>query len=144
VADPQPEWAREPGMQARPPRARGALLAGVIVGLVVGGGGVGLGWFLVAGGAGLIGAVPAAQHDVDVACDAVARTQRLDIVNDFAGYQRWTGASLLARSAAEADPRYKDLADALGKPMQIAAMQLTTEGPEVAEAEARAREMCNG
>jgi hypothetical protein len=105
---------------------------------------VALGWFLVTGGAGPIGAVPTGQQDVDVACDAVARTQRLDIENDFAGYQRWTGASLLARSAAEADPRYKDLADALDKPLRIAAMQLATEGPEFAEAEARAREMCNG
>jgi hypothetical protein len=114
------------------PRTRLAFLIGAFLGVVLGGGGVALGWF----------AATAGQPDVNAACAALARTESFDPVNDPVGLFRWGAAAAMAQTAAEADPQYQALYDAIYRPLAIHSQTFSTEGPEFADAVAKAREAC--
>ncbi|WP_433286974.1 hypothetical protein ACQPZQ_31845 [Pseudonocardia sp. CA-142604] len=121
------------------PRTRLTFLIGAFIGLVLGGGGVGLGWFATTAG---LFASTAGQADADAACAALARTASLDLTKDLAGYIRWGSAVGMAQAAAEANPQYRALHDAISRPADIVADTFSTEGPEFADAVAKAREAC--
>ncbi|UQS22909.1 hypothetical protein L1857_08805 [Amycolatopsis thermalba] len=117
------------------PRRRWPLvMVALVVGLVVGAGAVGLVW---------IGSGPdAAGSDAEAACAAVARTTALDPQTQYAGFQRWGAAAQLAAAAAEQEPRYRTLADALQAPVDIVMRSFAAAGPEFDAAVARARSAC--
>lgn len=121
---------------ALPPRRRWALVVtALVVGLVVGAGVVGLVW---------IGSGPGAvASDAEAACAAVERTTSLDPRTQYAGFQRWGAASQLAAAAAEQDPRYQALADALKAPLEIVTRTFEASGPEFDAAMTRARSACD-
>ncbi|AIJ21317.1 hypothetical protein AMETH_1225 [Amycolatopsis methanolica 239] len=121
---------------APPPRRRWPLVVtALVVGLVVGAGIVGLVW---------IGSGPgAAAADADAACAAVARTTSLEPDTQYAGFQRWGAASQLAAAAAEQEPRYQALADALKAPLEIVMRTFEASGPQFDAAMNRARSACD-
>ncbi|NIH82787.1 hypothetical protein [Amycolatopsis viridis] len=122
------------------PRRRWPLaVVALVVGLVVGAGIVGLVW--IGTGSGAAGSGAAA--DVDAACAAVARTTSLDPVDKYAGFQRWGAAAQLAAAAAEQEPRYQSLADALKAPVDIVMQNFAAKGPEFDAAMTRARAACD-
>ena len=122
------------------PRTRLTFLIGAFAGVVLGGGGVALGWFATTAGP---FASTAGQPDANAACAALARTANFDPVTDLPGYLRWSAASIMAQAAAEADPQYKALQEAISRPLDILKQTFTTEGPEFADAMAKARQACN-
>ncbi|HVV13767.1 hypothetical protein [Amycolatopsis sp.] len=115
-------------------RRRPLVVVALVAGLIVGGGAVGLGWALS-------GSSPD-NTDVTAACDAVARTESIDPTSQYAAYLRWGGASSLASAAAEADPQYKPLADALRAPLDIVARTFQASGPQYDAAISAARQAC--
>jgi hypothetical protein len=121
------------GFAAARPRTRFAFLIGAFVGLVLGGGGVALGWL----------ASTAGQPEANAACAAVARTATFDPANDVAGYYRWGAASAMALAAAEAEPQYQALYDAINRPLDVFTYTFSTEAPEFLDAVAKARQACD-
>lgn len=114
------------------------LVIGLVVGLVLGGGGVALGWLLSGPGSG-----DTAAADVGAACAALERTpSELDPEKNFAGFRRLGAAAELAAAAAEADAKYQPLADAVRRPIDIFQRTFGADSPEFAEAMAKARQAC--
>lgn len=115
------------------------LVAGLVLGLVLGGGGVALGWVLSSSG----GGGSTAANDADAACALLERmSSELDPSKQLAEYHRWGAVVSLAAAAAEEDRRYKDLADATRVPMNIVHRSFDGESPEFADAVAEARLAC--
>lgn len=97
-----------------PPRPRrGTLVAGLIVGLVVGAGGLGLTWALSSDGSGT---------DYDAMCGLITRTEPLTKEFELGDMQRLGGVSQLAAALAEADSTHKPLAEALDESVRAAQM----------------------
>jgi len=95
-----------------PPRRRwGMLVAGLVIGLVVGGGGLGLAWMLSSGSSGT---------DIDAVCDLVARTEPLTKDFELGDMRRLAGVGELAAALAEDDPTHKPLATALEEGVRAA------------------------
>ncbi|HVV20689.1 MAG TPA: hypothetical protein VHF06_14745 [Pseudonocardiaceae bacterium] len=92
-------------MRAPRPRRRGSVLVAVVVGLVVGGGGVGLGWALTSG--------HEQRSDAQDACEVFARTGQLTAHVDGATRYRLSAAAYLADGAKANDNRYTALAKAM-------------------------------
>lgn len=99
-----------------PPRRRwGMVIAGLVVGLVVGAGGLGLVWALSSGGSGTdLGA------DYDAVCQLVTRTEPLTEKFELGDMRRLAGVGELAAALAEADPAHKPLASALEESLRAA------------------------
>lgn len=109
---PQPFGPPPPGYG--PPRRRwGAVVAGLVVGLVVGAGGLGLVWALGSGGSGT---------DYDAVCGLVVRTEPLPKEFELGDMQRLGGVAQLAAALAESDSTHKPLAEALDKSIRAAQM----------------------
>jgi hypothetical protein len=91
-------------------RGWGPVVAGLIVGLVLGGGGVAIAWVLTTGATGV-------DADADAVCDIVERTGDPPDMRDMSleYMRRWAGVGELGASLAEGDASYKPLADALEK-----------------------------
>ncbi|KAA9152232.1 hypothetical protein FPZ12_037300 [Amycolatopsis acidicola] len=119
-----------------PVRRRWPVVVALAAGLIVGGGGVGLGWALSSSSPD--------NADAAQACELVARTDSLDPSTQLASYDRWGAAMQLARAAADADPKYKPLSEALDKPAQIVARTFEASGPQYEAAMAAARAACAG
>ena len=102
----------EPPVYGPPPRRRrGALIVGLVVGLVVGAGGLGLVWALVSGDS---------ATDYDAVCGLVARTEPLTKDFELGDLRRLSGVGELAAAMAEADSTHKPLAAALENSVQAA------------------------
>lgn len=93
-----------------PPRRRwGGLVAGLLIGLLVGAGGLGLVWALTSGGTGSGG------DDYEVVCGLVVRTEPLTEDYELGDVRRLAGVGELAAALAEEDPTRQPLADELEK-----------------------------
>jgi hypothetical protein len=129
LADPPP----------RPPRRRLPVVLGLVAGLIIGGGGVGLGWLLSSGPAEPSG--PAAE--AAAACTAIRGAALpaggADVTETSA--RRWVGAGELAGAAAAADPRYRQLGDALGT-VEHAVETLDTGSDRTQDAVRQAQAIC--
>jgi hypothetical protein len=111
----QPSWsAPAPPTVAPRRRVPGGVLIALVVGLVVGGGGVGLGW-LLSNNAG-----SGDQADAQAACDIINRVgpfpggASVGTVDDF----RWGAAYALTNAAVKEDGRYTALANAVQQAMK--------------------------
>ncbi|ASR38922.1 hypothetical protein BAY61_03440 [Prauserella marina] len=124
----------------KPTRGGRPVVLALIAGVVLGGGAVGVGWLTSSSDSS--GSGSGARADAVAACEAMARTTTIDPVTGLAGPRRWSGASELAAAAAEQDPGYRKLADAISKPLQIGQRTFDYESPEVIDAVAAAREAC--
>ncbi|MFF5991497.1 hypothetical protein [Prauserella flavalba] len=120
----------------RPPRFP-VLLLGVLVGVLLGGGGVGLGWLLSSSGD-----AEGAQADATAACDLVARTPHVDLEADLTGFYRLSAASALAGAAAEADDAYEPVNEALRDVVNHVQRHLDTRGEDFRTAMDAARTAC--
>ncbi|HYJ69456.1 MAG TPA: hypothetical protein VEX15_17525 [Nocardioidaceae bacterium] len=89
---------------------RKGLVAGLVVGLLVGGGGVALAWVMTSDDP-----AAGAETDATAACLAIEDTDIPEPEDDLdlATAQRWGGAAALAMGAAESDDRFQPLADEL-------------------------------
>jgi hypothetical protein len=116
-----------------PPRRRwGMLVAGLVVGLVVGGGGLGLAWMLSSGGSG---------SDIDAVCELVAGTEPLTKEFELGDMRRLAGVGELAAALAEDDPTHKPLATALEESVRAAqSFDLEQSGTSLR----RAQDICGG
>lgn len=112
------------------------VIAGLGVGLVIGGAVVGIPWALTSGGP------TGTDADVAAACDAIARTDNLDPVTHLADFRRWGAAAELAAAAAEADPSLKPLSEAVRKPIDVVNASFRAEGPAFTAAVTTARQAC--
>jgi hypothetical protein len=133
--------APEPGPATNPPgparTARQGLVAGLAVGLLVGGGGVGLAWAFTSGASD-----DAAQNDAAAACMAIEESEVPSAEDDELPLdlmRRWAGAGELAGAAAEADSGYQSLADELETVSRGIA---TFEFDQVEEAAQNAKDLC--
>lgn len=116
------------------------LVAGLVLGLVLGGGGVALGWVLSSSGGGDSNSAVA---DADAACALLERmSSELDPSKQLAEYHRWGAVFSLASAAAEEDERYKELADAMKTPVTIVQRTFDGQSPEFVDAVAEARLAC--
>lgn len=116
------------------------MLVGLLVGLLVGGGGVGLTWFLLSPSE--EEEADAAATDAAAACEVVLRTETVVADDDaLTGLHRWGGAMSLAMAAAEADPAYQDLSDKIEAPYKLY-QRFMVEGPEFDDAIQTARTAC--
>lgn len=111
----------------------------MIIGLVIGGGGVALGWLLTGGTTSATG--PAAE--AQAACIAIrgARLPAHPRGWTLAEADRWVGAGALAQAAGKADGRYVPLSDALNK-IGNAIQQFDTGSSQVTSAAAQAESSC--
>ncbi|MFD9118470.1 hypothetical protein ACFU6M_13165 [Streptomyces bottropensis] len=119
----QPQQPTQPPASPPPPApttpqtgGRGPLVAVLLVGLLLGGGGVGTAWVLTGSGESPgPGSGPAA--DAQGACAALAgfAPSKYTAKGDEGkvALYRWNGAVVLSEAAAAADRAYKPLADAL-------------------------------
>ncbi|PXY17272.1 hypothetical protein DI005_34275 [Prauserella sp. PE36] len=120
------------------PRSRRApLLLGLLVGVLLGGGGVGLGWLLSSSGD-----AEGAQADATAACDLVARTPHVDLEADLTGLYRLSAASSLAGAAAEADGAYEPVNEALRDVVNYVQRRMDAESEGFRESMAAARAAC--
>ncbi|WP_197320749.1 hypothetical protein [Saccharomonospora sp. NB11] len=141
-----PTWQAPPPQQPpqplpEAPTARkgwGRVLAGALVGLLVGGGGVGLTWFLLADDA-----AEGAEADARDACAIVERTPTVEPTKESAAHMyRWGAAAGLAMAAAEADPTYESLSEAIRKPYILFQRYFDIENAEFQSAMTDARTAC--
>ncbi|ALG10292.1 hypothetical protein AOZ06_28380 [Kibdelosporangium phytohabitans] len=128
---------------AGPKRRWGMLLSGFVAGVVVGTGAVGLTWASTGSGGD-----PAAGVDGDAAtaCSLVRRTGSMSAGSqlDFDQFGRWSSASALMQSASHDNVRYKPLANALARTVEIVAATYKAEGAEFEEHVRQARALCAG
>lgn len=82
------------------------MVVALVAGLVIGGGGVGLGWMLSGDKANT------AQNDAHSAC-GIFNNLQLSADSDLTTRLRTTAAAILAEAANADDPRYRQLRDAL-------------------------------
>ncbi|MHC3451519.1 hypothetical protein [Streptomyces prasinus] len=145
---PQPQQPYQapvpPPPPAAPARSRGPLVAALLVGLLVGGGGVGATWALTGGPSGAGGS---AGDDARGACDALAGVDESKFstkgkAGELAMY-RFAGAFDLSTAAAAGDSSYEPLAKALGR-ARHRHLQVFEVDAEVKKELARARGICAG
>lgn len=116
-AQPPHPYQPQPGVPWRPAgRARPSpLVLAAVAGLVLGGGGVGLAWWLTSGseeGAAAYAAGACAiveEHEADSTADAGGEADSSE--GPLAESHRWTAAWGLAKSAADQDPSFKAIGD---------------------------------
>ncbi|EHY90230.1 hypothetical protein [Saccharomonospora azurea] len=140
VPPPPPQQPFQSPQQApTAPRGWGRALAGVLVGLLLGGGGVGLTWFLLSDAEG-----DGAAADAQEACAIVERTPTvMPTEDDVSDMHRWGAAMSLAMAAAEADPTYESLSKAIHKPLLIFQQKYDVEDdPDYQAAMTAARDAC--
>jgi hypothetical protein len=124
-----------------PPRRRlGLLVIGLVVGLIIGGGGVALGWSLT-GGSTTSAAGPGAE--AQAACLAIRGVQLPTRPQDLtlAEGDRWVGAAALAEAAGKGDGTYQQLSTALDK-VGNGIEELNTNSAQVTAAAAQAQGIC--
>ncbi|MBK1789318.1 hypothetical protein [Prauserella cavernicola] len=137
----QPQQPFQPQYQPQAPAPksrRGPVLLGLVAGLVVGGGGVGLGW-LFSSSSGDEGA----QADAAAACDILDRTPEVDLDADLSGFFRLSAASALAAAAAEVDGAYEPVNGALREVGQYVQRRMDTESDDFVAALDAARAACS-
>ncbi|SDX97518.1 hypothetical protein SAMN05421504_104100 [Amycolatopsis xylanica] len=120
------------------PIRRGALFgAGVVLGLLVGGGGVAIAWSATATSDTPSGAAA----DAAAACLVIGKAEIPTLKGlDLTVARRWDAAAELAEAAAAGDAGYQPLADSLAKVRQ--SMQLTNLGIEFTTSISHAKEFC--
>ncbi|MFD8491708.1 hypothetical protein [Amycolatopsis sp. NPDC059657] len=127
----------EPSAFGRPIRRGVVFGAGVLLGLLVGGGGVAVAWSATATSETPSGA----DADAAAACLVIDKAETPTLKGlDLTVARRWDAAAELAEAAAAGDAGYQPLADSLTKVRQ--AMQLTNLGIEFTTSIKRAKEFC--
>lgn len=116
-------------------------MIGLIVGLIIGGGGVALGWLLTGGGSTTSAAGPGAE--AQAACLAIKGVQLPSRPQDLtlAEGDRWVGAASLAEAAGKGDSTYQQLSTALDK-VGNGIEELDTNSAQVTAAAAQAEGIC--
>lgn len=115
------------------------VLVAAVVGLVVGGGGVGLGWVLSSGGG--------RPDDIATACDIVTGLgPPRDLSSDagFAQQNRLSAAYGLSMAASTTDGQYKQLSDLLQKAVNGIATTFRIDNPTTVRALSQATDFCGG
>lgn len=123
----------EPSAFGRPIRRGVVFGAGVLLGLLIGGGGVAVAWSATATSDTPSGAA--------AACLVIDEAETPTLKGlDLTVARRWDAAAELAEAAAAGDATYRPLADSLAKVRQ--ATQLTNLGIEFTTSITRAKEFC--
>ncbi|MBB3662004.1 MULTISPECIES: hypothetical protein [Prauserella salsuginis group] len=114
------------------------LVVAVVAGLVLGGGGVGLTWWLTSGpGEG-------AEADAAAACAVAERVEPgVPSEKNMGEYRRWAAAVELANAAAEEDPALEQFAEAFAKPYLLVRQTMADDTPEFRQAVTGMRAACD-
>lgn len=132
-----------PSVPVRSSTGHRLVLVALVLGLVLGAAAVGLTWFVSGRTAAATELPPSdAGTDAVTACAALARipTVAVSSAGRSPAYYRLAGAASLAQAAAAGDARYRSLADALTKVVDIA--QRSLDDTQAARAMDSARAAC--
>lgn len=122
-------------------KRRLSLVLTAVAGLVLGGGGVGLGWLLTSSPG------DGTPDDITMACEIVGGLGPMADTGSDAGFaqqNRLSAASALALSASTLDPRYEELSDLLRKATDAIASTFDVRNPTTADALRQANDFCAG
>lgn len=131
-AEPPPHTVVPPARKGRLP-----VVVAAVVGLVIGGGGVGLGWILSSRGG--------SSDDIATVCDIVTGLGPMRDIGTDAGViqqHRLGAASELSVAASTTDPRYKQLSDLLQKAMTAISRTFKADNPTTAQALRQSTDYC--
>ncbi len=115
------------------------MVVAAVVGVLLGAAGMGGAWLLTSTSGGESGAAA----DAELACELVAGTPEISMTkDDLSNTHRWGAAVSLALAAAEADPSYEGLSEALQKPVHVVHSTFEASGPEYEQAMRDAQAAC--
>ncbi|GAA1208050.1 hypothetical protein [Prauserella alba] len=114
------------------------LVVAAVAGLVLGGGGVGLTWWLTSGPG------EAAEADAAAACAVAERVEPgVPSEKSMGEYRRWAAAVELANAAAEEDPALEQFAEAFAKPYLLVRQTMADDTADFRQAVTGMRAACD-